>query len=213
MKVLLIGANGQLGTDLHSVLRNRGVEVRPIVEPELDVRDAGAVTALVGSTLPEVVINTAAFHQLEQCEKQPTTAFEVNALGARNVAAACRQHSAVLVHFSTDYVFDGAKRSPYVETDSPTPVSAYGVSKLSGEHMVAYTTRRYFLIRPCGLFGLAGPFGKGSNFVENMLKKAVDGAPIRVVDDQILTPTYTLALADKIVQLISTEAYGLYHLS
>jgi len=209
----LIGANGQLGTDLVLALRGNGAEVRPVVEPELDVRDAAAVAALVGSASPDVVINTAAFHQVEQCEKQPATAFEVNAIGARNLATACRQHGAVLVHCSTDYVFDGAKRSPYVETDLPAPLNAYGVSKVASEHMVAYATSRYFLIRLCGLYGLAGSYGKGSNFVENMLKKAADGNPIRVVDDQVLTPTYTGALADKIVQLISTEAYGLYHLS
>jgi dTDP-4-dehydrorhamnose reductase len=214
MNVVLIGANGQLGTDLQIVLMSKGIAVRPVVEPELDVRDAEAVAALIASASPQVVINTAAFHQVEQCEKQPGTAFEVNALGARNVAVACEQHGAVLVHFSTDYVFGGVNRQqPYVETDLPAPSNSYGVSKVAGEHMVACTTRRHFIIRPCGLFGLAGPYGKGSNFVENMLKKAREGAAIRVVDDQVLTPTYTLPLAEKLTQLILTEAYGLYHLS
>lgn len=213
MKVLLIGANGQLGTDLHAVLLRKGIEVRPVVEPEVDVRNSQSVRNLMAASAPDVVINTAAFHQVEQCEEHPSLAFEVNALGARNLAAACEQHGAALMHFSTDYVFDGTNRSPYTEADLPRPVSAYGVSKLAGEHMVAYTMRRHFLIRPCGLYGVAGPYGKGSNFVENMLRKAAAGNPIRVVDDQVMTPTYTLDLAERAAQLIATESFGLYHLS
>jgi dTDP-4-dehydrorhamnose reductase len=213
MKVLLIGANGQLGTDLNAVLQRRGVKVRSVIEPELDIRNPTACGAMVGSTEPDIVINTAAFHRVEQCELQPTTAFEVNAVGARNLAAACSQHGATLVHFSTDFVFDGAKGAPYVETDTPVPQSAYAVSKLASEHMVAYTTRRYFLVRTCGLYGVAGPHGKDGNFVDIMLKKAAAGDRIRVVDDQILTPTYTADLAENLARLIATQAYGLYHMT
>jgi dTDP-4-dehydrorhamnose reductase len=213
MKVLLIGANGQLGSDLNAVLARQGAEVRPVVKPELDIRAAEAVMSLVRTTGPDVVVNTAAFHQVDQCESQPSVAFDVNAVGARNLAVACAKYGAALVHFSTDYVFDGCKESPYIETDLPAPVSAYGVSKVASEQMVAYATHRYFLIRTCGLYGMAGASGKGGNFVENMLKKARLDEPIRVVDDQVLTPTYTMDLAEKVSQLIHTEVYGLYHLS
>jgi len=213
MKVLLIGANGQLGTDMHAVLLRKGFEVCPVVEPSVDVRDAASVLAMMEANRPDAVVNTAAFHQVEQCEKQPALAFEVNALGARNLAMACECHGAVLMHFSSDYVFDGQASVPYLETDVPRPINAYGVSKLAGEHMVAYSSSRYFLLRLCGLYGSAGPYGKGSNFIENMLKKAAAGDPIRVVDDQIMSPTYTLDLAEKASQLLTTEKFGLYHLS
>ncbi len=213
MKVLLIGANGQLGTDLHAVLKQRGVDVRPVIEPEIDVRSKASVDAIVGSTLPDVVINTAAFHQVEYCEEQPTLAFEVNALGVRHLAMASARYGAALVHFSTDYVFDGSKPTPYVESDLPTPLNVYGATKLAGEHMLACVTARYYLIRTCGLYGLAGPYGKKCNFVERVLVQAGKGVTMRIVNDQILSPTCTVDLAEKVVDLISTNAYGLYHLS
>jgi len=213
MKVLLVGANGQLGTDLSVVLDRKGIEVRRVVNREIDVRNAESVMDLVAAVKPDFVVNTAAFHKLEDCETQPTLAYEVNAVGARNLAVACQKQGSVLMHFSTDYVFDGAKGSPYAEADLTSPINVYGVTKVAGEQMVAYTMPRHFLVRVCGLYGKAGPSGKGSNFVENMLKKAGDGVQIRVVDDQVLSPTYTLDLAERLCGLLTTEAYGLYHLS
>jgi dTDP-4-dehydrorhamnose reductase len=213
MKVLLIGANGQLGTDLNLLLVKEGMEVRAVANREIDVRNPEATMELVASVRPDVVINTAAFHKLEECDTQPLVAYEVNAIGARNLARACEKHDSALMHFSTDYVFDGAKGSAYIETDLTTPINVYGVTKVASEAMVAYTMRRYFLVRVCGLYGKAGPSGKGANFVENMLNKARDGAAIRVVDDQVLSPTYTLDLAEKLVDLLALDAYGLYHLS
>jgi dTDP-4-dehydrorhamnose reductase len=117
------------------------------------------------------------------------------------------------MHFSTDYVFDGAKGSAYTETDLTSPINVYGVTKVASESMVAYTMGKYFLVRVCGLYGKAGPSGKGLNFVENMLKKAGDGATIRVVDDQVLSPSYTVDLAERLVGLLTSDAHGLYHLS
>jgi dTDP-4-dehydrorhamnose reductase len=120
----------------------------------------------------------------------------------------------VLVHFSTDYVFGGYdKRTPYEETDRPAPVNVYGTSKVVGELLIPAYTDRYFVLRVCGLYGIAGSSGKGGNFVETMLKKALAGDAIRVVDDQILTPTYTVDLAEAVRKLLLTEKYGLYHLS
>ncbi len=213
MKVVIIGANGQLGTDLCRVLAAQSFSVVPLTHRDVDVSDSAQVDRVLSSIHADVVISTAAFHKVEECEKQPAQSFAVNAVGPRNLALACRPKNAVLVHFSTDYVFDGAQRRPYTESDLPRPLNVYGVSKLAGEHMLGLTWDRCFVIRTCGLYGVAGSAGKGGNFVETMLKKASEGAPIRVVDDQVLTPTFTGHLAEAVSQLIRTEAYGLYHVS
>jgi dTDP-4-dehydrorhamnose reductase len=213
MKVAVIGANGQLGTDLCRILADQNVPVLPLTRREIDVSDSTQVDRVLGALQADVVISTAAFHKVEECEKQAAQSFDVNAAGPRNLALACRQHNAVLVHFSTDYVFDGSERRPYAESDLPRPLNVYGVSKLAGEHMLRLTWERHFVIRTCGLYGVAGSAGKGGNFVETMLKKAGEGVPIRVVDDQVLTPTFTGDLAEAVSILIRTEAYGLYHVS
>lgn len=213
MQVAIIGANGQLGTDLCRELAAQSVSVLPLTRRELDVSDSAQVERVLGSIKADVVISTAAFHKVEECEKQAAQSFAVNAVGPRNLALACRQNNAVLVHFSTDYVFDGGQCQPYMETDLPRPLNVYGVSKLAGEHMVRLTWERHFVIRTCGLYGVAGSAGKGGNFVETMLKKGHEGSPVRVVNDQILTPTFTGDLAEAVAKLIQTESYGLYHIS
>ncbi|MBZ5514911.1 MAG: dTDP-4-dehydrorhamnose reductase [Acidobacteriia bacterium] len=213
MKVLLLGANGQLGTDLHRVLATQGHTVIPTIHAELDICDSDKLHELIVSSNCDVVINTAAFHKVEACEEQAARAFQVNALGARNLARACAHRGCVLVHFSTDYVFDGRQRKPYAEDDLPRPLNVYGVSKLAGEHLIAASSERYFVIRTCGLYGIAGSGGKGGNFVENMLKKAWQGVPLRVVNDQVLTPTFTVDLAEAVNRLIRTREYGLYHIT
>jgi dTDP-4-dehydrorhamnose reductase len=213
MKVAIIGANGQLGSDLCRVLTAQKVSVVPLTHRDIEVSDSQEVEKVLSSVQAEVVISTAAFHKVEECEKQALQSFSVNAAGPRNLALVCREKNAVLVNFSTDYVFGGAQRQPYKESDLPCPLNAYGVSKLAGEHMLRLTWERHFVIRTCGLYGVAGSSGKGGNFVETMLKKAHEGAPIRVVDDQVLTPTFTGDLAEAVSQLIRTEAYGLYHVS
>jgi dTDP-4-dehydrorhamnose reductase len=213
MRVVTIGANGQLGSDLTRVLEMEGVSVVPLTRLDIDIADAAQVHRILESILPDVVINTAAFHKVEQCEKEPEPSFAVNAIGPWNLANVCRRVKAVLVHFSTDYVFDGCRTQPYSESETPHPLNVYGVSKLAGEAMVALTWERSFVVRTCGLYGIAGSRGKGGNFVETMLKKAAEKEPVRVVDDQVLTPTFTGDLADAIAQLIRTESYGLYHIS
>ena len=213
MKAAIIGANGQLGADLWRVLSAQKISVLPLTHGVIDVSDSAQVERVLNSIRPDVVISTAAFHKVEECEKRPALSFAVNAEGPRNLALACRRQNAVLVHFSTDYVFDGAQRRPYTESDFPRPLNVYGVSKLAGEHILRFTWERHFVIRTCGLYGVAGSSGKGGNFVETMLKKASEGTPIRVVDDQVLTPTFTGDLAEAVSQLIRTEAYGLYHVS
>ena len=213
MKVLLIGANGQLGTDLFKVFQAAGDTVFPMTHAKMDVCSEERVAEIMAEVKPEAVVSTAAFHKVEECEKKPALAFQVNGTGAMNLALACQRSDAVLVNFSTDYVFDGRKNAPYEETDLPSPLSVYGASKAVGEHLVAAYAERYFVIRTCGLYGVAGSSGKGGNFVETMLKKAMAGDAIRVVDDEVLTPTYTADLAEATRKLILTGSYGLYHIS
>ena len=213
MNAAIIGAAGQLGVDLCRVLSAQKITVSPLTHQDVDVSDSAQVDRVLSSIPADIVISTAAFHKVEECEKQPAQSFAVNATGPRNLAIACRRNNAVLVHFSTDYVFDGAQRRPYAESDLPCPLNVYGVSKLAGEHTLRLTCDRHFVIRTCGLYGVAGSSGKGGNFVETMLKKAGQGAPLRVVDDQVLTPTFTGDLAEVVSQLVRTEAYGLYHVT
>lgn len=213
MKVLLIGANGQLGTDLNRIFQAAGDLVVPVTHAQVDVSSESRVSDVMLETKPDVVLNTAAFHKVEECERQPGLAFQVNGIGPMNLAKTCKQSGAVLVHFSTDYVFDGEKNAPYEETDRPSPLNVYGTSKVAGEHLIAAYADRYFVIRTCGLYGTAGSSGKGGNFVENMLKKAAAGEAIRVVDDQVLTPTYTVDLAEATRRLVLSGDFGLYNVS
>lgn len=212
MKILLIGANGQLGSDLVKALQPAH-ELSPLTHAEVEVTDPQSVEAVLHKHQPDLVMNMAAFHKVDACEEQVELAFAVNAYGARNLALACKAHNAALLHMSTDYVFggDAARATPYLETDAPAPINAYGISKLAGEYFVRYLLRRHFIVRVTGLYGIAGSSGKGGNFVELMLRLAKEGKPIRVVDDQRLTPTYTVDVAKQIAALIETKHYGLYH--
>lgn len=213
MKIALVGANGQLGSDLARVLPARGHDLVPLTHADVEVSDAESVEAMMAAHRPELVLNTAAFHKVDACEEEVGQAFAVNTFGVRTLALACRMHGAVLAHMSTDYVFGGdeARQTPYVETDRPAPINVYGISKLAGEHFVRYLLDRHFVFRVCGLYGVAGSSGKGGNFVELMLRLTQAGKDIRVVDDQRLTPTYAVDLAHQIGAVIETEHYGLYH--
>jgi len=211
MQVLLIGANGQLAQDLHRSLARD--EVIPVTHQELEICDAAAVQGLVDRLRPHCIINTAAFHRVDDCEDQAERAFAVNGSGLCNLARVAQRFGAVLVHFSTDYVFDGTKDTPYVETDRPGPLSVYAMSRLVGEWAVQQYCSKYFVVRTCGLYGAAGSSSKGGNFVETMLRLASKGQLIRVVSDQTVTPTSTRDLAEKLVPLIHTEQYGVYHMT
>ena len=212
MRIALIGADGQLGTDLVPALL--GHDLVPLYWPEFDVTRTEAAAGVLANLRPDVVINTSAFHRVDECEDKIGEAFAVNAFAVRELARTCRAIDAVLVHFSTDFVFAGEKRTPYREEDRPGPLSVYAASKLAGEHFVRAYADRAFVIRTCGLFGRAGCLEKGRNFVETMLFLAASGRSlIRVVDDQIVTPTATSELAARVAELIRTRAYGLYHMT
>lgn len=216
MKVLLIGARGQLARDLYTEFMSAGKnnEIIPVTHEQLEIRDKRAVDELVAATRPSCIINTAAFHRVDLCEDEPETTFAVNEGGVRNLAQAAQRHNALLVQFSTDYVFDGSKRSPYVEGDQAKPLSVYAKSRLAGEQAVEQNCARYLLIRTCGLYGLAGSQSKvGGNFVETMLKLAAANKTPRVVNDQVCTPTSTRELARHSTLLLASGALGLFHMT
>ncbi len=211
MKILIIGAKGQLGTD--SVMALRHHQVIALTHKEIEVCDDQGTRKILEEYKPQVIINTSAYHRVDLCEDHLEETFKVNTYAVRNLAEICQDLGSVLVHLSTDYVFGGEKESPYREEDLPNPLNVYGVSKLAGEYFVRQICQRYFIIRTSGLYGVAGASGKGGNFVELMIRLAKEGRPIKVVKDQILTPTYTKELAKKIAQLIETGEYGLYHVT
>lgn len=211
MKIILIGASGQLGADLAKALAGHELLAPP--RRSLDLVQFDRVRRFLQSERPRVVINTAAFHRVDDCESRVSTALEVNGAAVHNLALAARDAGAALVHYSTDYVFDGAAGRPYREGDMARPLNVYGVSKLAGEHLLESVWEKHFLIRTCGLYGRAGSRGKGGNFVETMIRKAAGNEPIRVVDDQRLTPTSTRELAGATAALIETSHYGLFHVT
>jgi dTDP-4-dehydrorhamnose reductase len=215
LKVFLIGADGQLGTDINEYFTGRGLDVHGLIGlEEIDVCDYNSTFRLIRDSAPDLVINTAAFHNVDLCEDRVAEAFRVNVGGTKNTASICRKLDVPLIHFSTDYVFDGSKGVPYTEDDCPRPLSIYAISKLGGETVIQYMLEKYYLVRLSGLYGHAGCTGKGNiNFVETMLKRAGEKRQIKVVDDQVLTPTSTRDAAVKLYELIQTEKYGLYHMT
>jgi dTDP-4-dehydrorhamnose reductase len=214
MRILIIGANGQLGTDLCQALSN--FQVIPLTHNDIEITSMDSVRKASHKHKPDAIVNTAAFVRVDDCETEPDKAFQVNTLGARNVAVVAQELGAKLVHISTDYVFGGEpepKRSPYTEFDVPIPLNLYGKSKLAGENLVQHLCTRYFIVRTSSLFGIAGAMGKGGNFIETIIKLAKERDELRVVNDQVFSPTYTPDLASKIAQLIATEYYGIFHIT
>lgn len=206
MRVLVTGAKGQLGVELLDVL-GRDHDVVGLDLPELDITKAEATQA-IADTRPAWVIHAAAWTDVDGCERDPERAFLVNGEGTRRVAEACRAAGAGLVYLSTDYVFDGRKGTPYVETDPVAPLSVYARSKVAGEEAVRTVAPRWAIVRTAWLFGVSG-----KNFVKTIVEKAAAGGPLRVVDDQVGSPTYARDLAEAIAQLISRKLTGTYHVT
>jgi dTDP-4-dehydrorhamnose reductase len=211
-KTLIIGSNGQLGTDLLQCFTDNVV---PLTHADLEITNANDVLALMRDVRPSVVVNTAAFHNTPRCEAQPGKAYEVNAVGALNLAKACELVDAMLVHISTDYVFDGAKGSPYVESDPVNPLSVYGLSKAAGEAAVAMYCPKHYIVRSCGLYGRVPSRAKGDNFITKICRVAKERGEVTVVDDEFVTPTWTLSLARQIRRLCDADSvrYGVVHAS
>jgi dTDP-4-dehydrorhamnose reductase len=211
MRILLFGGWGQLGSDLVTAAEGRHQVVRPSHD-EVDITEADAIGAAIASDPPDVVVNAAAFNKVELIEQNPFRAFAVNAVGAWHVGKAAEAVGARCVYVSTDYVFDGDVEIGYAEDDLPAPVNLYGLSKAAGERAVRLACADTLVVRGAGLFGHAGSSGKGGNFVETMLAKASAGEAISVVDDQVVSPTATHDLAERILLLLEHRALpGLYH--
>lgn len=209
---VVFGAAGQLGTELVRELRHRRFTVIAWDRSDVDITDPAAVQNSLARYDAEVVFNAAAYNQVDVAEKEPQAAFLVNALAVRNVALACRQVDAQLVHFSTDYVFDGSARHPYVEEDLPHPLGAYAVSKLAGELYAQAYLDRALVVRTSGVFGPGGLATARGNFVELMLRLAASPNPIRVVEDHVASPTYAPLLAARTIDLVERGLSGLFHI-
>jgi dTDP-4-dehydrorhamnose reductase len=210
MKVLVTGAGGMLGRDVVLAAGNAGHAVAGFGHTELDVADPGALSARFELERPDMVINCAAWTDVDGAEEseEEEGALAVNGAGAGNVAAAAAEVGASVVYVSSDYVFDGSKGAPYVETDQPAPLSAYGRTKLAGEEATAAANKRHFVVRSSWLFGIGG-----SNFVETMLRLASTQNEVLVVRDQVGSPTYTWHLAYGIVRLIEGIEFGIHHMA
>jgi dTDP-4-dehydrorhamnose reductase len=211
-RVVIFGSGGQLGVELKREFAERGYEVRGYDRADVDITDGARIEAAIGEFDPSVVVNAAAYNQVDVAESEPQAAFLVNGLAVRNLALAARQVDARLVHFSTDYVFDGRAGRPYVETDPPHPLGAYAVSKLAGELYAQAYLENPIIIRTSGVFGPAGAHTNRGNFVELMLRLAAKPNPIRVVEDHVASPTYAPALAARTVELVARGESGVFHL-
>ncbi len=207
--VAVIGSTGQLGSDLVAAFADQTVV--GLTHDDIDIGDAEGMRATLGRVGPSIVVNTAAFHNVPRCETEETAAFALNAIAPRVLARICRELGARLVHVSTDYVFDGATQVPYVETDRATPLSVYGVSKLAGDHNVLNDGGDHQVVRSSGLYGVRPCRAKGGNFVDSMYAAAASKPEVRVVTDEICTPTFTADLAAQIRVLAVDGGPGLYH--
>jgi dTDP-4-dehydrorhamnose reductase len=205
--MLITGANGQLGQELAEILPGRGHEVVALSRGELDIADSVSVERAAEIHSPELVVNAAAYTNVDGCETETETAYVVNGLGPRNLAQTCERLGCELLHVSTNYVFDGWSERPYEPFDIPNPISAYGRSKLAGEEYVKHLSSRWYVVRS------AGVYGRGHNFVRTMLRVAKERDVLKVKGDEFISPTYARDLAEGIAELIETGHYGLYHLT
>ncbi len=207
----VFGSGGQLGVELVSAFASRGWEVLAYDRSSVDITDQAQVERTIAQADPPVVVNAAAYNQVDIAEQEPLAAFQVNALAVRNLAMACRQTDARLVHFSTDYVFDGLAGRAYTEEDPPRPLGAYAVSKLAGEMYARAYLDRPLILRTSGVYGPGGLATARGNFVELMLRLARKDQPIRVVEDHVASPTFAPALASRTVDLVERGAEGIVH--
>lgn len=212
MKAAVIGSNGQLGTDICKELTRSNIDVIELNHEDIEVSDIDSVSSVLKNIKADAVINTAAMHNVEKCEADPKLSFLVNGIGPRNLAFICNDTNSLLVHISTDYVFDGKKQAPYLEDDATSPLNVYGNTKVSGEQFVQSIAEKYFVVRTSGIYGDHPCRAKGGlNFVELMLKLAKEKPELRVVNDEILTPTSTKEISRQLARLLNHDGYGLYH--
>jgi len=208
-RVLLVGGSGQLGAEIRK--RWGDCDVVAPAHAVLDLEDDAAIARAFDERRPEVVVNAAAFHNVDRCEQEVDRAFAVNALAVERLASKCARDDVLFVTISTDYVFNGEATHPYDETDAAHPISAYGTSKLAGEFLTLRLQSRAFVVRTCGLYGVRPSQSKGHTFIDRVITQARTGEPVHVVDNVTASPTYAGHLAQTLRALIETNAYGLYH--
>ncbi|WFD11390.1 dTDP-4-dehydrorhamnose reductase [Tepidibacter hydrothermalis] len=206
-KILVTGSKGQLGIDLVNILSDE-YYVIGLDKEKLDITNLDDVVNTVKTIKPDIIINSAAYTNVDGCEENIDLSYKINALGARNLAIASLETNSRLVHISTDFVFDGEKNNPYIEFDKPNPLSIYGKSKLSGEEFIKEINPKHYILRTSWLYGK-----NGNNFVKTMLRLSKENKILKVVNDQRGTPTHTKDLVDVINMIIKTDAYGTYHAS
>lgn len=208
MKVMITGAGGQLGKEMAAQAAMRGYDTIPFTSRELDITKVGSVRDAISRCRPDAVINCAAYNAVDEAEREWKRAFLVNGLAVRTLALAANEGGAILVHYSTDYVFDGLSSRPYTIADRPNPLSRYGESKLLGEQAVRDHSRRYFLIRTSWVFGPGN-----TNFAQKVIEWSRQNDRMKIVDDQVSSPTSTRDLAGATLDLLETGQFGLYHLT
>jgi dTDP-4-dehydrorhamnose reductase len=206
---LITGGGGQLASDFAAALEG----AVSLSHAELDIADEAAVAAAFEAHEPELVLNCAAFHNVEVCEREPEPAWRVNVAAVRTLARESARHGAKLVHLSTNYVFDGRREEPYGEDDVPAPRSIYAITKLAGEHMATAYAPGALIVRTVGLYGTAGSASKGGNFVQRMIARAQEQGSLRMVADQLIQPTFTADLARAILAAAGADASGVLHLT
>ncbi len=212
MKVAIVGANGQLGTDLVEEFSSEH-DVIGLTHADIEITDIDSVKKILLSVKPDILINTAAYNKVPDAEKEQVKAFQINATGPLNLAKVCAEVDIRFLQYSTDYVFDGKKQRPYKEDDLPNPLNVYGNTKLSGEYFSLNYCDRSFVVRVSGIYGKVPSRSKGNNFITSILKAAREKPEVKVVNDEVLTPTPTKWIAKNTLALVRTEAYGLYHMS
>jgi dTDP-4-dehydrorhamnose reductase len=212
LKIAVIGANGQLGSELCEQFEDNH-QVVGLTHVDIEITNINSVKKVLTEIRPDVIINTAAYHNLPDCEKNPDISFQVNAIGALNLAKAVTDIGSVLVQYSTDYVFDGEKKEPYLEKDMTNPLNIYAMTKLNGEILIKNYCTQYFIIRISGLYGKTICRAKGNNFITTMQKAARERDVVKVVNDEIFTPTAVFEVAKNTGRLIETEGFGLYHMT
>lgn len=213
MKVAVIGSNGQLGSDLVKTFEQGGNEVVSLTHSDINIEDLSSVHKVLTGIKPEAILNTAAYHVVPKCEDDPVRAFQINSLGALNLAKVSNELSALNLYYSTDYVFDGEKKSPYLESDNPNPLNVYAATKLTGESFTLNYSLKGIVLRISGIYGAVPCRAKGGNFITTMIKAAKEKPEVKVVNDEILTPTPTKSIAEKTLEIINKELKGLYHLT
>ncbi|MFA1737503.1 dTDP-4-dehydrorhamnose reductase [Lysinibacillus fusiformis] len=206
MKIIVTGANGQLGQELVKQLTDSEHDLFVFTKTDLDITDTERVLTVCNDIKPQIIINSAAYTNVDGAETNEELAFQVNAVGQRNLTVAAEKVGAKICYISTDYVFNGQATSPYNEYMNVDPLGVYGQSKYAGEFLTQTLNTKYFIVRTAWVYGEYGP-----NFVKTMLKLAEEKSELGVVHDQVGSPTYTVDLAEFIIELVQTEKYGIYH--